>query len=61
MTIQDTYAKTTAMGDPLRSTSLLQIPFQIDGKQVMPLVTWFAWIQVRPQVSMARITSNTSI
>lgn len=46
MRIQTVYSVTTAMGSPLRSTHLLQLPFQIEGKQVMPLVTTFAWLQV---------------
>uniref|UniRef100_A0A7S0STV0 EF-hand domain-containing protein n=1 Tax=Mantoniella antarctica TaxID=81844 RepID=A0A7S0STV0_9CHLO len=46
MRIQEVYAVTTAMGNPLRGTHLLQLPFLIQGKQVMPMVTTFAWFQV---------------
>jgi hypothetical protein len=37
MRIQTVYAETTAMGTPLRNTHILQLPFLIEGKQVMPL------------------------
>ena len=61
--IQDMYAQTTAMGDPLRSTSLLHLPFQIHGKQVMPLVTWFAWVQggAIASHSLAQLILNRSV